>query len=131
MKFRFASLALLTLALSSCASAPMRTPVVVTPEPRPAPSCLDCGRIERIEVKQVARPSAKRGAVLSGVVGDVLTKPASAAAAPAVAATQPTYRLSVRMDDGRHLVLIQNVISPNLRVGSVVRVNNGRVVLMR
>ena len=131
MKSRLTILALLTLVLSSCATAPTRAPVVITPEPRPAPSCLDCGRIERIEVKQVARPAAKRGAVLSGVVGGVLTKPASAAATPAVAAKQPVYRLSVRMDDGRHLVLIQNVISPNLRVGSLVRVSNGRVVLMR
>lgn len=133
MKFRFACLALASLALSSCTTTPKPSPAppAVTITPRVVPSCRDCGRIEKIETVQVPRAPVRTGAVLGGVVGGVLSDPGKAAAPSAAPATQKTYRLTVRMDDGRRLVLNQNVISPNLRLGSVVRVNKGRVVLMR
>jgi hypothetical protein len=35
------------------------------------------------------------------------------------------------MDDGRHLVITQNTVSANLRIGSLVRIADGRVVLLR
>lgn len=130
MKFGFAFIALLSLALSSCMSLPEPGPAV-TVAPRAAASCLNCGRVEKIEAVQGVRATARGGAVLGGVVGGVLTDPGKAASPSAGNATQKTYRLTVRMDDGRRMVINQNVISANLRVGSVVRVSNGRVVLLR
>ena len=40
-------------------------------------------------------------------------------------------KLTLRMDDGRRLVVNQNLISSQLRVGSVVRYTGGRVVFLR
>jgi outer membrane lipoprotein SlyB len=138
MKFPLVALALLTLTLSSCATQPgvssAPAPIATVPAPvRVAPSCQDCGRVERIESVQVpaaARRTARSGAVLGGIVGGVITGPAKPAstAAPVM---QRVSQIAVRMDDGRRLVLRQNVISPDLRPGSRVRVTGGRVVLLR
>lgn len=145
MKFRLACFAALSLALSSCSTTTETRPdpaIVTTPVPPRAPAkCPDCGRIERIEVVQGVRATTRGGVVLGGVVGGVVSAPDKPAApkpaAPKVAAPKPggagttTYRLTVRMDDGRRVKIHQNVISPKLRVGSVVRVANGRVMLLR
>lgn len=73
----------------------------------------------------------RRKVVLSGVVGNVLTGPTKSPASPHAGPGQWVTRLGVRMDDGRHLLINQNVVSPNLRVGSRVRLVSGRVVLLR
>lgn len=139
MKLHLAGLALLTLVLAACASQPT---VHTEPEPEPAAAapmvtpprvaraCADCGRVEKLETLQVPvqRTAPRTGAVLGGVVGGVLTAPAKASTGPA---TQSVTQVLVRMDDGRRVAIRQNVISPNLRVGSRVRVGGGRVVLLR
>jgi hypothetical protein len=133
MKLRFACLAVLSLALSSCSTvAPSRpAPVVVTPAPRVAPRCPDCGRVERIEIIHGVRATAKGGAVLGGIVGGVLSEPAKNAEPAKTTGAQTSYRITLRMDDGRRLVVHQNLIAPKLRVGSFIRFTNGRVMLLR
>jgi outer membrane lipoprotein SlyB len=92
-------------------------------------ACLNCGRVERIESIPVATTATNRGAVLGGVVGGVLSKPsAPGAAAPT---TSRNYRVGLRMDDGRRLVLTQKVVSAHLKVGSRVRLDGTRIVLLR
>lgn len=139
MKFRLAGLALLLMLLTACATTTdtrPSTPVTATPSPAAAPprakaKCPDCGRIERIDTVQGVRATARGGVVLGGVVGGVVSAEKKKTPSPAPAVATKTYRLVVRMDDGRRLVMHQNVISPNLRIGSIVRVSNGRVMLLR
>lgn len=123
-------------ALSACTNSTQVRPVappeqVARPEPPTAVArpCTSCGRVEKIDV--VTSSSApKDKAVLGGVVGNVLTRPASAPGAPAGGGTR-SYRLTIRLDGGRQLLVTQKLISPNLKVGSRVRVEGSRVVLLR
>jgi hypothetical protein len=137
MKLHMAGFALLTLAVASCSSQPavrsQPEPLVPGPAvvaPRVVRACPDCGRVEKIELLQVPvqRTTPRSGAVLGGVVGGVLAAPAKPGAVPA---TQKITQVSVRLDDGRRVSIRQNVVSPNLRIGSRVRVTGGRVVLLR
>jgi len=135
MEFRFVVVAL-ALALSSCASAPESRPapapaVVVKPAPRALARCPDCGRVEKIEVVHGVRATAKGGAVLGGVVGGVVSQQPKTATPSKTTTTQTSYRLKLRMDDGRRIVVHQNLISPNLRIGSLIRYVGGRVFLVR
>jgi outer membrane lipoprotein SlyB len=140
MGIRHIIVAAVGLALGACVTAPPPRPEppasVETPAPAPQVRCPNCGRVERIEVRQVqvqaqAQAQARNtGAVLGGVVGGVVSG-TSSSAATAKPAMRQSYRISVRMDDGRHLVFIQGAISPNLREGSNVRIENGRVILFR
>lgn len=134
MKLQLAAVAVMSLVLAACAGqSTVRTvpePVGPALAPRIVRACPDCGRVEKIESLQVPvqRTAPRTGAVLGGVVGGVLTAPAKSNAGPAM---QSVTRVSVRLDDGRRLAIRQNVVSPNLRVGSRVRVSGGRVVLLR
>ena len=65
-----------------------------------------------------------------GVLGGVLSKPAPASTAQAAAPTR-SFRISLKLDDGRRVAIYQSSISPNLKVGSRVRVEKGRVILLR
>ena len=103
----------------------------VTVAPRTAASCLECGRVEKIEVVQGVRTATRGGAVLGGVVGGVLTGPGKETSPRAGNPMQKSYRLTIRMDNGRRMMINQKIISANLRAGSTVRLNNGRVVLLR
>lgn len=122
--------------LSACTSTTHVRPVapaepVASPAPVPSAtkSCTICGRVEKIDlVTSTAAP--KERAVLGGVVGGVLTRPASTPGAAAGAGTR-SYRLTIRLDGGRQLLVTQRVISPNLKVGSRVRVEGSRVLLLR
>ncbi len=146
MSTRFASLTLACLVLGGCAVAP-HSRVVSTPEPasrptprpQPAPghvACADCGRIERIERVSAIRATASGGAVLGGIVGGVVSAPQRSAAATAPNAGSPShaaqpqqaYRIALRMDDGRHMVVHQNLIADGVAVGSRVRLVQGRLV---
>lgn len=123
-------------ALSACTSTTQVRPVA-PPEPvaRPAivPSatkpCTSCGRVEKIDVV-LSTSAPKDRAVLGGVVGGVLTRPATTPGAATGAGTR-SYRLTIRLDGGRQLLVTQKVISPNLKVGSRVRVEGSRVMLLR
>ena len=124
--------ALLSGLLGACASGPANRPVA---EPAPvtkpaAPSvCSTCGKVERIET--LSTPARKPvGPMQGGVLGSVLSKPP---ASSATAGTTPTrsFRISLRLDDGRRVAIYQSSISPNLKVGSRVRVEKGRVILLR
>lgn len=77
------------------------------------------------------RATARGGVVLGGVVGGVLSDPGKKTPAATVRAAPDTYRLTLRMDDGRRLTIHQNLVSAKLRIGSIVRVENGRVMLIR
>ncbi len=72
----------------------------------------------------------KDRAVLGGVVGGVLTRPANNPGGAAGGSTK-SYRLTIRLDGGRQLLVTQKMISPNLKVGSRVRVEGSRVLLLR
>ncbi len=132
MGFRHFIVVALALALGACASSPPprnQPPVSIGPT-TPQARCPECGRVERIEVQQVTSASKPTGTVLSGIVGGIASG-ATIDYGPAKRIVTPNYRISVRMDDGRHLVFVQGVISPNLREGSNVRIESGRVVLLR
>ena len=122
------------LFLSACSMAPRRE-VEAIPE-RPAPpshpvvvACPDCGRIERVEMVSNVRATNNGHAVLGGVVvGVVSGQPAtnSSNAKPGVQVL--TFRIGVRMDDGRRFVLHQPDLAPGLRAGSRIRVQGNRVL---
>lgn len=128
---------LLTCAALAACTGPTQVRPVAPPEPvvRPAPppaaakACTSCGRVEKIDVV-TSTVAAKDKAVLGGVVGGVLTRPATAPGATAGTGTR-SYRLTIRLDGGRQLLVTQKVISPNLKVGSRVRVEGSRVMLLR
>ena len=136
MKFTVTACLLAGLTLSACSSQPQ---VRVNPPPqlisRPAPPpaaarpCRTCGHVEKIDVITSTAVPTER-AVLGGVVGGVLTKPAGPAGAKPGPGTR-SYRLTIRLDGGRQLLVTQKVISPNLRIGSRVRVEGTRVMLLR
>jgi outer membrane lipoprotein SlyB len=135
MDIRHIIVAAVGLALGACVTAPpprYQPPPATANIETPAPQvrCPNCGRVVRIEVLQVTTPSRHSGAILGGVVGGVVSGTTTGASAdkPTI---KPSYRIAILMDDGRHLVLSQEVISPNLREGSNVRVENGRVILLR
>ena len=114
--------------------------------------CADCGIVTRINTVASGRtaPSAT-GAILGGIVGAVAGHEISdhtgvsrgnknvAAAACAVGGalagnqiqknvTSDTYDITVRMDDGRTVVVNQRDLA-GIRENTYVRVVNGRVVL--
>jgi outer membrane lipoprotein SlyB len=115
------------LALAACETRPQR-PTPQADGPGQA-VCTNCGRVERIEIVPVTTSATDRGAVLGGVVGGVLSKPAAPGTAPPT--TAKNYRIGLRMDDGRRLVLTQKVISAHLKIGSRVRLDGSRIVLLR
>ena len=128
----------MVLALAACTNVPETKPapaavVKAAPAaPRPPARCADCGRIQKIEVVHGVRATAQGGAVLGGVVGGVVSNPnKTAKPANGGGTTQISYRLTLRMDDGRRLLVHQNLISPNMRVGSIIRYVKGRVYLWR
>lgn len=128
---------LLACATLAACTGPTQVRPVAPPEPvvRPAPPtvaakpCTSCGRVEKIDVV-TSTVATKDKAVLGGVVGGVLTRPASTPGATAGTGTR-SYRLTIRLDGGRQLLVTQKVISPNLKVGSRVRVEGSRVMLLR
>ena len=123
------------LLLSACASTPRHAPPVVQPTPPSRPVlvvCRECGRIERVDLVGNVRATPKGGAVLGGVVGGVVAgtqaKPATASK-PGVQVM--TFRIWLRMDDGRRITVHQSALASGLKTGSRVRLVNGRVVASR
>ena len=132
MKFRLACIAAASLIVASCATISHTTPQPSpVPPPQPVVVCRDCGQIERVEVVRAVQATQRGGVVLGGLVGGVVS--GESKNRPAVAANKPqaTYRLTLRMEDGRRLVLHQNVIPAALRAGSKVRLVDGRITLIK
>ncbi|MBP3975086.1 glycine zipper 2TM domain-containing protein [Pseudoxanthomonas spadix] len=115
-------------------------------------SCADCGIVTRIDPVSATRSAPTgTGAVLGGIVGAVAGRQISeetggskgnknvatvgGAAAGALAGnaiqnrvTSDTYNITVRMDDGRTVVITQRDLG-GVRENTYVRVVNGRVVI--
>ncbi len=117
---------LLLLLLSACVSAPKR----IEPEPTPVPSqpvagqvkCIDCGVVQDIRtVTSGAQNTAAKKPVLSGIVGGVVSKPS---------ASKPTtrYEILIQMLNGKKILVTQTILSTGLRIGSKVRVSQGRIL---
>jgi len=140
-------IALLCSVLAACASQSPRYSSSAQPYSAPSPvRCYDCGRVERIEPVYGARQNTHTGAVLGGIVGGVLgnqvgkgdgKKAATVAGVVggAVAGNaiekkvnEQTFDITVRMDSGTVVVVNQNSLPGGLRVGSAVRVSNGRII---
>jgi outer membrane lipoprotein SlyB len=121
--------AVLTACSSGPASRPTPVPTVITKPAAPG-ACTTCGQVERIET--LTSPARKPvGPMQGGVLGGVLSKPAVPASPQATVAPTRSFRISLKLDDGRHVAIYQTSISPNLKVGSRVRVEKGRVILLR
>ena len=110
-------------------------------------NCYDCGTVTRIEAGSGSRAPNATGAVLGGLVGAVAareiaknrtdsegrTNTATVAGAVGGAVVGNAiqnragtgYNIYVRMQDGREAVAMQDDLG-NIRVGSYVRVTNGR-----
>jgi outer membrane lipoprotein SlyB len=113
-------------------------------------ACYDCGTVTRIESGAGSRAPNATGAVVGGLIGAAAAREvakdrtdsegrqntATVAGAVAGAAignaiqnrTGTGYNIYVRMRDGRETVAMQDDLG-NIRVGSYVRVVNGRAYL--
>jgi len=107
-------------------------------------TCGDCGKIQKIETVTGHR-SQVGGAIIGGIAGAVIghqvgggdgKKVATVAGAAGGAYAgnkiagnmeKTQYQVTVRMDDGHHVTVVQNNIS-GFGVGSAVRIKNGKVV---
>jgi len=122
------------LLLSACSTFPDREPSRPAPHPAPRPvaACPDCGQIERVDMVSNVRATSGGHAVLGGVVGGVVAgKPPTPAASSKPGVQVLTFRVAVRMDDGRHLVLHQPDLASGLHPGSRIRVQADRVLPAR
>lgn len=156
MKFRYAFAAIAAAALAGCATSPGYGPSYGGSYNEGAGSysrnaCRDCGIVTRIDAISSGRTnSSATGAVLGGIVGAVAgrqisketggskgNKNVSAAAGAAAGAIAGNaiqnrsgdgYDITVRMDDGRSVVINQRSLD-GVRENAYVRVANGRVVL--
>jgi hypothetical protein len=125
----------LLLLLSACSTVPRHEagpPQPARPPatpPRPVVVCRDCGRIEKVDMVSNVRATSSGHAVLGGVVGGVASGQGSKPAANAKPGVQVlTFRIAVRMDDGRRFTVHQPVLASGLRAGSRVRVQGNRVL---
>lgn len=113
-------------------------------------ACYDCGSVTRIETGVGSRTPNATGAIIGGVLGaaagreiakdrtdskgrqNTATVAGAAAGAAIGNAIQnhagTGYNIYVRMNDGREVVAMQDDLG-NIRVGSYVRVVNGRAYL--
>lgn len=119
---------LLLLLLSACVSTPKSSDpeALALPTPTPAlPSqvkCMDCGVVQDIRtVTTTAQNTVAKKPVLSGIVGGVVSKPS---------ATKPAsrYEILIQLLNGKKVVVTQTVLAAGLRIGSKVRVSQGRIL---
>jgi len=124
----------LLLLLTACSTAPRHEarptqPVRPAAPQNPVVACPDCGRIEKVDLVSNVRATSSGHAVLGGVVGGVASgqgaKPASASK-PGVQVL--TFRIALRMDDGRRFTVHQPDLASGLRAGSRIRVQGNRVL---
>ena|GEM_PF-1412725 len=119
---------LLLLLLSACISTPKRNEHEPTVPPAPTPAspaqvkCIDCGIVQDIRtVTATTQNTAAKKPVLSGIVGGVVSKPS---------ATKPAsrYEILIQLLNGKKVVVTQTVLAAGLRIGSKVRVSQGRIL---
>lgn len=145
---RIAALAVVAATAVGCASTPSNG--YNGSSPAYGTSCVDCGTVTRIETGAGSRVPNATGAIVGGLVGAVAAREiakdrtdsdgrqntatvAGAAAGAAIGnAIQNRngigYAIYVRMSDGRETVVTQDDLG-DIRVGSAVRVANGRAYL--
>ena len=109
-----------------------------------AADCFDCGRITRIEAYTGHRSGtggAIAGAVVGGLIGNQVGKGDGKTGATVAGAAggayagkkiaenseKTRYRVTVRMQDGR-IERVDQASVKNLKVGSSVRIRNGKAV---
>lgn len=144
MRLLGAAMLTTVLATAGCAST---SPGYYGSSNAPTNNCYDCGTVTRIETGVGSRAPNATGAVVGGLIGAVAarevakdrtdstgrTNTATVAGAVAGAAvgnaiqnrTGTGYNIYVRMQDGRETVAMQDDLG-SIRVGSYVRVSNGR-----
>ena len=116
---------LVLLLLASCTSSPKR--VETEPATRPATTgpvqarCIDCGVVEDVRMVTNTETAPVKKPALSGIVGGVVSKPA-----PSKPVTR--YEILVRMLNGKKVLVTQTILSSGLRIGSKVRVSQGRIL---
>ena len=111
------------LVLAACTSSPKRieTEPSVTPSTPAQARCIDCGVVEDIQRVTRTESAPAKKAALSGIVGGVVSKPA--ASKPAT-----RYEILIRMLNGKKVLVTQTILSSGLRIGSKVRVSQGRIL---
>lgn len=140
MKLHFLSASLLALGLAACSSS--GGSYSGNSSYGSSSSCYDCGVVQRIESYTGERRSSGGGAVVGAVIGGVLGNQigsgdgkTAATVAGAVAGgfagnaieknmNSTWYEVTVRMNDGRTVMLSQNQLN-GLREGSRVVVRDG------
>jgi len=119
---------LMVLLLSACVSSPKRNEPEAQPLPAPNATvptqvkCLDCGVVQDIRtVKANTETATAKKPVLSGIVGGVVSKPL---------ASKPVsrYEVLIQLLNGKKVIVTQTVLSAGLRIGSKVRVSQGRIL---
>lgn len=92
-------------------------PVMLELEPRRS-ACATCGVVEAIGLAPRGQRTGVRVAAAGGAAPD------------SGRSTQPSYRVTVRMDDGSYRTLAQPDV-PTVAVGDAVRIADGVVAAMR
>ena len=147
MNFRIVSVALLALGLSACStSGNGYNNGYSSSGYRSSSNCYDCGVVQRIDSYTGERRTTGGGAVAGAVIGGVLGSQVgsgdgkkAATIAGAVAGglagnaieknmNQNWHDVTVRMNDGRQVVVTQNQLN-GVREGSRVVIRNGRAQL--
>ncbi len=121
-------LILMLLLLSACVSTPKRSEPEDAVAPTPAPTtpsqvkCIDCGVVQDIRTVTVtAQATTAKKPVLSGIVGGVVSKPSTTK-------QSSRYEILIQLLNGKKVVVTQSLLSAGLRIGSKVRVSQGRIL---
>lgn len=115
------------LLLSACGTAPKREDTVISPAQEPArpaqTRCLDCGVVQNIQkiTLESSQISPAKKTVLTGIVGGVVSKPSAAK-------KTTRYEIWIQMLSGKKVLVTQSMLSAGLRIGSKVRVSQGRIL---
>jgi hypothetical protein len=115
------------LLLGACVSAPKRVePMQPIPPPIAAnpvnAKCIDCGVVQDIrKVTATTQITPAKKPVLSGIVGGVVSQPST---------TKPTahYEILIQLLNGKKVLVSQSLLSAGLKIGSKVRVSQGRIL---
>jgi len=114
---------LVLLALGACTSSPKRMETEPTTKPAATAQikCIDCGVVQDIRTVTGTEATTAKKPALGGIVGGVASKPTS---------TKPVtrYEILVQLLNGKKVLVTQTILSTGLRIGSKVRVSQGRIL---